>query len=276
MAGVRRSRLKTEDGGKNWHQQAAAEIEKKANFAQIWFDRQGKQGWINTHSGPLLKTTNGARTWQPVAIFPWQGGPLLANGKPLSANFGHDGMHVFSFEHLILCGYAGTILETSDAGRTWHAQQVPLQPTAENQMNASLRAIHFTADGRAGWAIGGEGDMIHHPNGWGQMRHAVVIHTADAGKTWQRSHVEVRAPLNDVWAISDREAWICGIGGYALQEGAPGTLRHTIDGGKTWINEHPGISALRKLFFLDSQHGWVAGGTRGGTEPESVMILMRP
>ena len=151
--------LKTEDGGKNWKQQAAAEIEKRTLFAQIWFDRQGQQGWINTHSGPLLRTTDGGQTWQPAAIFPWQGGPLVANGKPLPAAFGHDGMHVFSFEHVILCGFAGAILETTDAGRTWHAQQIPLKRTSENQMNGSLRAIHFTPDGQAGW-VGGEGDVV--------------------------------------------------------------------------------------------------------------------
>jgi hypothetical protein len=75
--------LKTDDSGKNWKQQAAAEIEKKTLFRQIWFDRQGQQGWINTHSGPLLKTSDGAKSWQPVPIFPYQGGPLQAERMPL-------------------------------------------------------------------------------------------------------------------------------------------------------------------------------------------------
>ena len=268
--------LRTEDGGKSWKQQAATELEKAWTLGQMWFDRQGKCGWINTNSGPLLATTDGARSWKPVAVAKYENGPFLADGKPLPPAFEHAGMHVFSFEHLILCGYAGVILETTDAGRTWKGQQVPLEPTSEKQMRASLRAIHFAADGRAGWAIGGEGDYIQHPNRWTQMRHPVVLCTADGGRSWQRSKVEVRGPLNDVWAISNREAWICGIGGYALQGGAPGCLRHTLDGGKTWIDEHPGINGLRKLFFLDAQHGWVAGGVGGGLEAASFMLLIRP
>ena len=268
--------LTSEDGGKSWKQQAAPELEKAWALGPMWFDRRGKCGWINTCRGPLFATTDGARSWKPVEVANHENGPFLAEGKPLPAAFEHAGMHVFTFEHLIVCGYAGVILQTTDAGRTWKGQQVALEPTSEKLMRASLGAIHFTANGRAGWAVGGEGDVIRHPNTWTQMRHPVVLSTADGGNTWQRSKVDVRGPLNDVWAISDREAWICGLGGYGLQTPAPGCLRHTLDGGKTWINEHPGIDGLRKLFFLDAQHGWVAGGVGGGQTGDSVMYLIRP
>ncbi len=268
--------LKSEDGGKRWKQQAAPELEKAWALGPMWFDRQGKSGWINTCSGPLLATIDGARSWKPVSLAKYENGPFLAEGKPVPPSFEHTGMHVFSFEHVILCGYAGVILETTDAGRTWKGRQVALEASSDKQMRASLRAIHFTVEGRAGWAVGGEGDEIRNSNSWTQLRHPVVLSTADGGKTWQRSKVVVRGPLNDVWAVSDREAWICGLGGYALQTPAPGCLRHTIDGGKTWINEHPGIDGLRKLFFLDSQYGWVAGGVAGGQTAESLVLLIRP
>jgi photosystem II stability/assembly factor-like uncharacterized protein len=268
--------LKSEDGGKSWKQQAAPDLEKAWVLSQIWFDHQGKCGWINTCSGPLLATSDGARSWKPVEVARYENGPFLAEGKPLPPTFEHAGMHVFSLEHVILGGYAGVILQSTDAGRTWKGRQVALEPSSAKQMRASLRAIHFTAGGRAGWAVGGEGDEIRNSNSWAQLRHPVVFSTADGGDTWQRSKVEVRGPLNDVWAISANEAWICGLGGYALQTPAPGCLRHTLDGGKTWINEHPGIDGLRKLFFLDAQHGWVAGGVGGGQTAESVMLLIRP
>ncbi len=268
--------LKTEDGGKHWKEQLAAELEKAWSLGQIWLDRQGKRGWINTPGGAIWTTTDGARSWQPVTVARYENGPIVAEGRPLPSNFGHPGMHVFSFEHLVLCGQAGAILETIDAGHTWKARQVPLEPTSEKEMRGSLTAIHFTADGRAGWAIGGEGDLIRHPNGHAQLRNPVVLRTVDGGENWQRCKLDVRGPLNDVWAISGQEAWVCGIGGYALQRGAPGTLRHTVDGGKTWVNEHPGTNALRKLFFLDARHGWVAGGAGGGVEAESLMLLIRP
>jgi photosystem II stability/assembly factor-like uncharacterized protein len=272
----RQALLKTEDGGKRWKEQPAAELAKAWSLGQIWLDRAGQRGWINSTGGALWKTTDGARSWQPVSVAKYAGGPLVAEGKPLSPNFGHPGIYVFSFEHLILCGQAGAILESTDAGHSWNAQQVPLQADAEQRMRGGLAAIHFTADGRAGWAVGGEGDLIRNPNGHTQLRSPVVLRSVDAGRTWQRCKLSVRGPLGDVWAISGQEAWLCGPGGYALQQPAPGTLRHTVDGGRTWVNEHPGRNALRKLFFLDARHGWVAGGTGGGVEAESLMLLIRP
>lgn len=130
--------LKTEDGGKSWKQQAAPVLEKAWVLGPMWFDRQGKCGWINTYSGPLLATADGARSWKPVEVAQYENGPFLAEGKPLPPTFEHVGMHVFSFEHVILCGYAGVILQTTDAGRTWKGQQVALEPTAEKHMCASL------------------------------------------------------------------------------------------------------------------------------------------
>ena len=51
--------------------------------------------------------------------------------------------------------------------------------------------------------------------------------------------------------------------------GAPGTLRHTVDGGQDLDQRASGHQCLRKLFFLDAQHGWVAGGAGGGSKPKA-------
>ena len=126
--------LKSEDGGKSWKQQAAPDLEKAWVLGQMWFDRQGKCGWINSCAGPLLATIDGARSWKPVEVAKYENGPFLAEGKPLPPTFEHAGMHVFSFEHVVLCGEAGVILQTTDAGRTWKGRQVPLEPTSEKQM----------------------------------------------------------------------------------------------------------------------------------------------
>ena len=129
--------LKSEDGGKSWKQQAAPDLEKAWVLSQIWFDHQGKCGWINTCSGPLLATSDGARSWKPVEVARYENGPFLAEGKPLPPTFEHAGMHVFSLEHVILGGYAGVILQSTDAGRTWKGRQVRAG-TKFRQTNACL------------------------------------------------------------------------------------------------------------------------------------------
>ncbi len=264
---------KTEDGGKAWKRQSLGELDKAATLGRIWFDADGQRGWINTPGGPIYKTTDGGSTWLPVEVANYEG-TLTFGDKPMPGNFTHPGMYVFSADHLMLCGMAGVFVETTDGGATWQARQVPLKLPAGHESAARLSALSFAPEGKSGWAVGGEGDYISNPNGWTQERDPVVLRTTDGGQTWERRTVELRAPLSDVWAQSDQEAWISGPGGYALQNGAPGTLRHTTDGGQTWENVHPGIGALRKLFFLDPTHGWAAGGQGGGMEAASLMVII--
>ena len=177
----RQALVKSEDGGKHWQEQPAPPLQKAWSLGQIWFDRQGTRGWINSLGGALWTTTDGGQVGEARSLAKYENGPLTAEGQPLPPNFRHPGMHVFSYEHLFLCGQAGAILETGDAGRTWKAQQIPLEPAADKRMHGSLTALHFTADGRAGWAIGGEGDRVQHPNGRVQLRHPVVVRTVRQG-----------------------------------------------------------------------------------------------
>jgi len=57
------------------------------------------------------------------------------------------------------CGRFGTVLHTSDGGKTWVRQ--------DTQTDYTLSSIHFT-DNKNGWAVGDEG---------------AIIHTEDGGKT---------------------------------------------------------------------------------------------
>ena len=127
--------LKTEDGGKHWKEQPAPELEKAWYArARIWSIATGSAAGSTRPAGRCWTTTDGARSWQPVTLAKYENGPLVAEGKPLSSNFGHPGMYVFSFEHLILCGQAGAILETSDAGQDLESTTSPLGADFQKQM----------------------------------------------------------------------------------------------------------------------------------------------
>ncbi|WP_293367528.1 YCF48-related protein [Nevskia sp.] len=102
----------------------------------------------------------------------------------------------------IAVGERGQIL-ASDDGRSWSQQPVPVR--------SALTAVSF-ADADHGWAVGHD---------------AVILATADGGKTWnlQNYAPELEKPLLDVLFIDARR-------GYAI--GAFGLFLVTEDGGGNW------------------------------------------
>ncbi len=246
--------LKTEDGGTTWKGQPLPPS--VTNLYRLWFARDGQHGWLFSYGGnSLWKTADGGKTWQTV--------PLGA------ANSAHPCFHAFSFDHLALAGSGGTIWMTRDAGATW--QTIETHLTGDTAM---LMAIHFAPDGNHGWAVGGEGKRLVN-GGWAQPEKPVVLHTTDGGLHWERQNLpEMKTPLTDVWAVSDKEAWISSFWGYALPNWLPARLFHTTDAGRTWKDETPSHMSIRKLFFLDAAHGWAVGGQGGsGVEASRVILI---
>lgn len=103
---------------------------------------------------------------------------------------------------LFAVGEWGHILETTD-GSTWTRRAADTRVT--------LTAAHF-ADRDRGWAVGHD---------------AIIVHTDDAGRTWntQISLPEAEAPLLDVW-FEDAE--------HGIAVGAYGLVFETFDGGTRW------------------------------------------
>ncbi|MGC1508092.1 WD40/YVTN/BNR-like repeat-containing protein [Ketobacter nezhaii] len=125
---------------------------------------------------------------------------------------------------LVAVGDNGHILISEDNGEHWEQSEVPVQ--------LLLTAVDFPTPTQ-GWVVGHEG---------------VILHSSDAGKTWQlqyaKPHVvrtdeelnqlsdedftklpQEGSPLLDIWFRDDKE-------GFAV--GAYGMFLHTEDGGKTW------------------------------------------
>ncbi|MDP7592714.1 MAG: YCF48-related protein [Litorilituus sp.] len=106
---------------------------------------------------------------------------------------------------LVAVGEHGHILLSND-GQNWQQADVPLQ--------ATLTSVYFY-NANLGWAVGHD---------------ATILHTQDAGKTWQVQQYKpaLQKPLLDVVFTSP-------LAGIAI--GAYGMFFRTIDGGQTWLNE---------------------------------------
>jgi photosystem II stability/assembly factor-like uncharacterized protein len=107
-------------------------------------------------------------------------------------------------ERLVAVGDRGIIVLSDDQGGSWRqAAAVPTQ--------ALLTGVCFL-DARHGVAVGHD---------------EVILTSADAGRTWTRTHYAPQAqrPLLDVW---------CGADGHVIAVGAYSTFLASTDGGVSW------------------------------------------
>lgn len=108
----------------------------------------------------------------------------------------------------------------SDDGVNWTQSPSPVRQL--------LTAVTF-ANASDGWAVGHD---------------AVIVHTADGGKTWtlQSYEPKLQAPLLNVFFLDAQR-------GFAM--GAFGLLRETMDGGRTWKDVSADSIRTDQLNFYD-------------------------
>lgn len=125
------------------------------------------------------------------------------------------------------CGRGGTILHTSDGGKTWIRQS--------SGTDYTLSSVFFI-DPQRGWVVGDEG---------------TIIHTLDGGKTWQRQKSPVLFYLMKVHFVTPSRGWIVTERTHIL---------NTNDGGKTWnIQFRDEDFILQAISFCDLLNGWAVG-----------------
>lgn len=159
-------------------------------------------------------------------------------------------------QRVIAAGQRGHILWSDDSGHSWHQAQVPV--------SSDLTALQFVGE-RLGWAVGHDG---------------VILHTQDAGATWQlqldghRIAELLRAQaarmdrdLNPRAVLDLEQAAAQGLNqsllalhfldanhGYAL--GAGGLLLRTRDGGQNWQSVSDQIENPRGLHLYGMQQAF--------------------
>lgn len=110
---------------------------------------------------------------------------------------------------LVAVGERGTIVRSADEAATWTAVAAPTRTT--------LTAVTFAPGSAVGWAVGHD---------------AVILATADAGRTWSVAYQGENREDSflDVLALDAQRVWAVG---------AFGLCRVSADGGKTWQPRKP-------------------------------------
>jgi photosystem II stability/assembly factor-like uncharacterized protein len=98
----------------------------------------------------------------------------------------------------------------------------------------SLNAVHFI-DENEGWAVG-----------W----YGTILHTTDAGISWEKININTTDYFNDLIFIGHDTGWVVGYG----------MIYHTNDGGNTWIEQNiPVPLNCQSVCFINVDEGWVVG-----------------
>jgi photosystem II stability/assembly factor-like uncharacterized protein len=142
----------------------------------------------------------------------------------------HDDLFAVSFadeKHGWACGRWGSVLHTSDGGKTWGRQ--------DSGTDFTLASMYFV-DSQNGWAVGAEG---------------TILHTMDGGKIWESQKSPVPFFLMKVFFTTPLKGWIVTEQTHILS---------TVDGGKRWsIQFKDEDFILKSISFCDPLHGWTVG-----------------
>jgi photosystem II stability/assembly factor-like uncharacterized protein len=149
-------------------------------------------------SGTILKSSDGGKSWLPVAV--------------------HSNENISSLEFInpdtaFASASNGTILRSNDAGATWDSIS---GIGISSSLNAiSLLNLQLYPGSKLGWAVGDQG---------------IILKTTDRGRTWLTLNSNTKADLHSVSSLNTRFLWACGDSGVIL---------HSTNAGLTWSRQAP-------------------------------------
>lgn len=210
-----------------------------------------------TDKHPLYRTDDSGKSWTAV------------NAPDISAVAGICGIDILPVhrifqgevhtDHLIHAagrvGGPAAIMKSEDSGKTWTVQDMSKQA-------GMILDIKFL-DAQTGFVCASTNSDM-------EKAEALILRTADGGKTWNPAYTSGRR-LENCWKMS----WPSARVGYATVQSydeAPANTKRvvikTADGGKTWVEmplvTAPGIQQFG-IGFIDETRGWV-GCKAGGYE----------
>ena len=114
-------------------------------------------------------------------------------------------------------------------------------PTAQN-----LQKIVFS-DSLNGWAVGDSG---------------IIIHTSDAGNSWNIQNSDINLNIHSVTFPNKNIGWALS---WTLAPPYGTIILKTLDGGNSWKNEifNGQDVFLNSIYFIDSLHGWIGSNLSG-------------
>ncbi|MFZ5519432.1 MAG: YCF48-related protein [Candidatus Zhuqueibacterota bacterium] len=217
----------------------------------------------------IIHTSDGGETWEYQKF--------RTGGRLFALNF-MDSLHGWAL------AYNGVILHTKDGGKKWDPDSSLYQQWWKPWWRAT--DIYFV-DTLKGWVIGNNPQEIYHTQnggktwihqytggsedgfstvffldslvGWVSDR-GKILHTEDSGRNWIKQYVATDSLyFGSIYFINSQLGWIVGVG---LPRNI---ILKTSDGGQSWEVTPIGWGfELGGICFVDSLHGWIAGGPVGG------------
>ena len=235
------------------------------------FFLDSKRGWAGGDDGFLIRTEDGGVTWTSQRV---------ATTDAINDIYFRDKERGF-----LIAGNA--IFRTEDEGTQW-SEARRFAPSEFDGATVELYCIRFPSK-KKGWVVGSISKRD-------RVVDSILIHTDNAGETWQRQRAPSSSELIHVDFDNDRRGWIVGDGGTILYTdnagdtwtrqnsgttltlyhvdfrgdkkglavGAKGTLLRTMDGGANWTAVKTNVPAtLLSVEYVSDDEAWAVG--RGGT-----------
>jgi len=287
----------TTDGGTNWTEQySSGNPTGDAGLFDIVFE-DTSSGWTVGSRGIILSTTDSGSSWAPLESdvlaelrsTQTAGGTVWAAGEGTmissqdgGANWDEQGsswpelhgVEALDENRAWIVGDQGTVLRTTNAGRTWVQQRDIPGPKLE-WFSVSFSGLGsgyavgeggnsiVTADSGHSWSFyhtGMVSDLhgVHFPvsiEGWAVGDRGAIMHTTDGGQNWTDQATLIRDDFQAVHFVDALEGWIVGVDPVADMQGMhDGVLLQTTNGGQTWSNL--GNQGMWDVDFVGSATGW--------------------
>ena len=185
------------------------------DFYCIRFSPSGKRAWITGEDGLIFISDDEGKTWTQQKSG--------TEDRLLKIGIVDD-------QRAAIAGSDGTMAYTADGGKTWGLNKFK---------DITFFDIAMTASGQ-GWAVG---------------EFETILHSTDAGKTWQvqKGGITRDFRVGPYFAVdfqNDNDGWVVGL---------QGTVQITSDGGKSWHDTKLPINRAMYVAVGANKALWMAG-----------------
>jgi photosystem II stability/assembly factor-like uncharacterized protein len=174
-----------------------------------------------------------------------------------------------------ICGSIGTLLKTTDSGKTWTEIQSDIQPSLnciqaldEKNVYTARNELYHTKDGGVNWETAGlenvgSGifDLFFLSPSIGFIAKNGVMKSTDSGKTWNikfdpgTDEEYYALNYNQLQFINEHMGYCAG--GKTYDGNTIGNMVKTTDGGETWTSLKMKMSQITAFHFLDANNGFI-------------------